>query len=146
MEDEEMNILIFGESCTGKSTLAKMFTDKQEMELLQGKDYLRLAKNPAEALKLLVEKLTNDDSNLLYVSTELDQVKAVPENVYKIYVKGQLETIKERFAQRMNGNLPKGVEIMLERKHGMFDNMAFDLVIEDITLVDIDELLQKISK
>ena len=40
-----MVIGIIGESCTGKSTLAKIITAKIPCEIFTGKDYLRLAKN-----------------------------------------------------------------------------------------------------
>ena len=40
-----MVIGIFGESCTGKSTLAEKITASIPCEVFTGKDYLRLAKN-----------------------------------------------------------------------------------------------------
>ena len=40
-----MVIGIFGESCTGKSTLAEKLATGFPCEIYTGKDYLRLAKN-----------------------------------------------------------------------------------------------------
>jgi uridine kinase len=40
-----MVIGIFGESCTGKSTLAEKIDAGLSCEVFTGKDYLRLAKN-----------------------------------------------------------------------------------------------------
>ena len=40
-----MVIGIFGESCTGKSTLAEKLKTQLDAEVYTGKDYLRLAKN-----------------------------------------------------------------------------------------------------
>ena len=40
-----MVIGIFGESCTGKSTLAEKIATSFHCEVFTGKDYLRLAKN-----------------------------------------------------------------------------------------------------
>ena len=40
-----MVIGIFGESCTGKSTLAERISAGLSCEVFTGKDYLRLAKN-----------------------------------------------------------------------------------------------------
>ncbi len=40
-----MVIAIFGESCTGKTTLAERLKHALNAEVYAGKDYLRLAKN-----------------------------------------------------------------------------------------------------
>ena len=40
-----MVIGIFGESCTGKSTLAERINASLPCDIFTGKDYLRLAKN-----------------------------------------------------------------------------------------------------
>ena len=40
-----MVIGIFGESCTGKTTLANAIKEKLGGEVFSGKDYLRLSKN-----------------------------------------------------------------------------------------------------
>ena len=44
-----MVIAIFGESCTGKSTLAEKISAHVPCEIFTGKDYLRLAKNESIA-------------------------------------------------------------------------------------------------
>lgn len=44
-----MVIGIFGESCTGKSTLADKLKVNLNAEVFTGKDYLRLEKNEADA-------------------------------------------------------------------------------------------------
>ena len=48
-----MLVAIFGESCTGKSTLAGMLKERLGGEIWTGKDYLRLAKDEAGAKKLV---------------------------------------------------------------------------------------------
>lgn len=40
-----MLITIFGESCTGKSTLADALKERTGAQVYSGKDYLRLAKS-----------------------------------------------------------------------------------------------------
>ena len=40
-----MLVAIFGESCTGKSTLAGMLKERLGGEIWTGKDYLRLARS-----------------------------------------------------------------------------------------------------
>lgn len=44
----------------------------------------------------------------------------------RVLVTADLETIKERFAARMHGNLPPPVAAMLERNHGSFDSEPHD--------------------
>ena len=41
-----------------------------------------------------------------------------------------MEVIKERFKERMRGNLPMPLEKMLEAKHGMYDNLECNLKLD----------------
>lgn len=119
-----MLIAIFGESCTGKSTLASMLKDKLGAEVYTGKDYLRLAKNEAIAQKLFRNKLTQavDGDHIIYVISENAHLSLLPDGCTRILVTAELDTIKARFAQRMHGTLPAPVAAMLERTHGCFDS------------------------
>lgn len=123
-----MVIGIIGENCTGKSTLAAEIQKRLGGEIVTGKDYLRLAKSESMAAALfrkkLKEALTGD--TVLYVISEQDQAKLLPEGAVRILVKADIETIKERFRARMRGNLPAPVALMLERKHGCFDGGVYD--------------------
>ena len=123
-----MVIGIIGENCTGKSTLAAEIQKRLGGEIVTGKDYLRLAKSESMAAALfrkkLKEALTGDA--VLYVISEQDQAKLLPEGAVRILVKADIETIKERFRARMRGNLPAPVALMLERKHGCFDGGVYD--------------------
>ena len=123
-----MVIGIIGENCSGKSTLAEKIKKEIGAEIISGKDYLRMAKSESEAVLLFKEKLENAVSgdNLIYVFSEKEQLDFLPDGAVKILVYADIETIKERFKQRMRGNLPKPVEQMLERKHGMFDGVECD--------------------
>jgi len=67
----------------------------------------------------------------------------LPEGAFKILVTADLTTIKERFKKRMNGNLPKSVEAMLEKKHSIFKNIKYDYHYDDDK--DIKNLLLKIK-
>lgn len=131
-----MLIAVFGESCTGKSTLANALAAKYGAEIITGKDYLRLAKNETIAKKLFQKKLAEavTGENLIYVIAEKEHLNFLPEGCIRILVTADLETIKERFARRMRGNLPAPVAAMLERNHGCFDNVAHDYhVISGVT-------------
>ena len=142
-----MVIGIFGESCTGKSTLAGKLMEKIKCEVFTGKDYIRLAKNEQIAKKLfekrLIEAVTGE--NLIYVISEKEHLSLLPEGAYRVLATADLALIKERFAQRMHGVLSAPVQMMLEKKHGCFDNEKCD--VHMISGKDnIDEIAETIMK
>ncbi len=118
-----MVIGIFGESCTGKSTLAQLLKDRLDAQVYTGKDYLRFSKNENMAKKLFRKELEAAVSgrNIVYVISAPEHLPLLPEGALRVLVTADLEQIKARFAQRMKGNLPAAVGAMLERKHGCFD-------------------------
>ena len=141
-----MVIGIFGESCTGKSTLAEKIAASFPCEVFTGKDYLRLAKNENIAKVMFQKKLTAavNGENIIYVISEKEHLPILPEGALRILVTADLELIKSRFAQRMRGNLPAPVAAMLEKKHGSFDNIRHDIhVISGET--DLDEVCKLIE-
>ena len=123
-----MVIGIIGENCSGKSTLAERIRESLGGEVMTGKDYLRMAKSESEARVLFREKLNSavSGSNIIYVITEKEHLELLPEKAVRILVSADLDTIKARFKERMRGNLPQLVAMMLERKHGMFDGGSYD--------------------
>ncbi len=140
-----MVIGIFGESCTGKSTLAERIAASLSCEIYTGKDYLRLAKNENIAKVMFQKKLTAavNGENIIYVISEKEHLPLLPEGALRILVTADLDTIKSRFAQRMRGNLPAPVAAMLEKKHGCFDDVPHDIhVISGET--DLDEVCKQI--
>ena len=124
-----MVIAIFGESCTGKSTLAQKIADSVPCEVFTGKDYLRLAKNDNIAKMMFQKKLNAavTGENIIYVISEMEHLPLLPEGALRIRVTADLDLIKSRFAQRMCGNLPAPVANMLENKHGCFDAVPCDI-------------------
>lgn len=150
-----MFVCIMGDSCTGKSTLAKTLAKRIDAEVITGKDYLRLAKDErsAEAVfKKKAESASQSNQHLFYVITEKTQLSLVPDQSLRILVTASLETIKDRFAKRMGRNFPKPVEQMLERKYGMFEREQYDCRINtdqndfETAMSDILEQLQRIEK
>ena len=119
---------IIGEICSGKSTLSERIKETLGGEIVTGKDYLRMAKSESEAVSLFREKLCQAmlGDNIIYVIADPEHVKLLPDGAIRVLVEADLETIKERFAARMHGNLPAPVALMLERKHGMFDAGEYD--------------------
>ena len=123
-----MLIGIIGESCTGKSTAAEKIAHLRNTEIFTGKDYLRLAKNESIAEKLFVKKLEAavTGNNTVYVIAEKEHLALLPEGAVRILMTADLDLIEERFAKRMRGTLPPPVKAMLEKKHGIFDNVKCD--------------------
>ena len=125
-----MLVTIFGESCTGKSTLAGALKARTGAQVWSGKDYLRLAKSEGEARALFQKQLkgaAEGDGDLIYVIAEPDLLALVPEGGVRVLVTAELPEIKARFAARMGGALPPPVAAMLERKHGCFDQEPHDV-------------------
>ena len=142
-----MVIGIFGESCTGKSTLANALAQKLNAEIYTGKDYLRLAKNENIARVLFQKKLNAavNGENIIYVIAEKEHLALLPEGAMRILVTADLELIKARFTERMHGNLPVPVAAMLDRKHGCFDNESRDYhIIFGVT--DPQEIILKLTE
>lgn len=141
-----MVIGIFGESCTGKSTLAEKIAGSFPCEIVTGKDWLCLAKNENIAKALFRKKLESAVSgeHIIYVISEREHMELLPEGTLRILVTAELETIKTRFAQRMRGNLPAPLAVMLEKKHGCFDTEPHDiLVVSGET--ELDDVLAQIE-
>lgn len=141
-----MVIGIFGESCTGKSTLADKLKESINAQVYTGKDYLRLEKNEAAAKKSFQAKLREaiNGENIIYVISEKEHLPLLPDGSIRILVTADLEIIKTRFAGRMHGTLPAPVAAMLERKHGSFDMEPHDIhVISEHT--NIDDICRKIA-
>ena len=141
-----MVIGIFGESCTGKSTLAGKLKESLNAQVYTGKDYLRFEKNEAAAKQSFQAKLREaiNGENIIYVISEKEHLPLLPDGSIRILVTADLEIIKTRFAQRMHGDLPAPVAAMLERKHGSFDMEPHDIhVISGHT--SVEDVCRKIT-
>ena len=128
-----MVIALFGDSCTGKSSIAKKLSAHLSAEVYSGKDYLRLAKSESMA-EVLFRKKLRGDKTILYVISEKELLALLPDSCIRVLITVSLDTIKTRFSARMHGNLPAPVAAMLERKYGQFEKEAHDLRIDtDLT-------------
>ncbi|MBQ7373988.1 MAG: hypothetical protein IJW64_05455 [Clostridia bacterium] len=127
-----MVIAIVGENCVGKSTLAKQISEKMSSKIYSGKDYLRLEKSPQIAEQKFIKMLSDgiNGENIIYLVTEKEHLKLLPNGAKIIVMTADLEQIKERFKVRMGGNLPPPVEKMLENRHGIFDNLQCSIKIK----------------
>ena len=127
-----MLIVIIGENCVGKTTLANKINEKLGATIYAGKDYLRLEKNPSAAAETFKStlKASLTGSNIIYLITEKEHIQLLPEGTFRIVLSAELAVIKERFKARMRGNLPMPVEKMLEAKHGIYDNLDCNLKLD----------------
>lgn len=117
-----MVIGIIGENCSGKSTLASKIQSTLGGEIVTGRDYLRMA-------RLLFQRMQRDavhGGHVIFVISEPEQIRFLPDEAVRVLVKADLDTIKERFKAGMRGTLSAAVEKMLERNHGCFDDIAAD--------------------
>lgn len=137
-----MVIALFGDSCTGKSTIAEKLAERLSAEVYSGKDYLKLAKSESMAAALFKKKLCGDET-IIYVISEKEQLALLPKDCVRVLVTAELETIKVRFAARMRGNLPAPVAAMLERKYGQFESQMHDLRI-DTNITSAEEAARQI--
>lgn len=139
-----MVIALIGESCTGKSTLADKLKADFGATVYSGKDYLRLAKSQTEAENAFKKLLLNaqNGENIIYVISERAHLRFLPEKCFKVLLTADLQTIKDRFAARMHGNLPPPVAAMLEKNHGSFDDAPHEFNYRADG--DYDELKEKI--
>ena len=123
---------------------ANKINEKRNARIYSGKDYLRLEKNPAMALEkfktILKESVSGDD--VIYLITEKEHLQLLPEGAFRIVLTADLDIIKERFKERMRGNLPLPLERMLEAKHGVYDDLACDLKLD--SNYDTEEILQRL--
>lgn len=140
-----MLIAIIGENCVGKSTLANKLNETLGAKVYSGKDYLRLEKNPSAAEETFKKMLAAAVSgpHLIYLITEKEHIALLPEGAIRIVLSAPLELIKERFKERMRGNLPLPVEKMLEAKHGMYDTLPCDLKLDGS--YSITDVLNKLN-
>ena len=126
-----MVIAIFGESCTGKSTLAEELKRRLGAEVYTGKDFLRLARSEAQAQAdfraLLTRAAEGTGETVIYVISEPEHLELLPQTCLRVLVTAPLEEICRRFARRTGGKLPDPVRAMLERRHGCFDMTPCDL-------------------
>lgn len=120
-----MLYVFMGPSCSGKSSAAKELKKFTDVQIYTGKDYLRMDKNENSAWGIFEEKLKEASSNkdldsqsIVYIISEKKDISKLKliDNAITINFTADAEIIKSRFAQRMNGVLPKPVENMIEKQ------------------------------
>lgn len=145
-----MLIVIAGERCTGKSSLAKAILAKIHAEFFAGRDYVRLAPTEPEAVdrfQLLLAEKQHSEDYVIYLLTEPDLFALVPPDSFVVLCRSRLETSKARFARQMpDGELSPAIAAMLERQRGCFDHIPHSLTLDtdgaDLSLLAVEVLEQ----
>lgn len=141
-----------GPSCSGKSSAGEELKKLINVQVYAGKDYLRLSKNENDAWKIFSDKLKtascNNDLNsesIVYIISEKNDISKIEciHDAVTVKFTADSEIIKDRFVQRMRGNLPKPVEKMLERQLSDWENVNAMLCV-DTSTEKADEAAKKI--
>lgn len=137
-----MLYIFMGPSCSGKSSTAKELKKLIDVQIYSGKDYLRMAKNENDSWKIFERKLKEscDDRELnsqsiVYVISDkkdISKIKFIDDAITVNFI-ADAEIIKSRFAQRMNGNLPKPIEIMIEKQLSEWKDVTSKLHVDTST-------------
>jgi cytidylate kinase len=129
-KEKIMVIALFGASCTGKTSVAEILASKLGARVFNGKEYLKLAKNNIEAGKAFKKVLNDSPENIIYVISDLEDYQFVPDSAYKVRFSASLETMKNRFAKRINSPVSDPIVKMLEKKSELWQQKACDLSVD----------------
>lgn len=93
-DEDTMLIAIIGENCVGKSTLAESICCEIGGKIYNGKDFLRLERNPDNAKSSFKAILSSavDGDNVIYVITERERLDLLPEGAVNIVCSPQTLT------------------------------------------------------
>src|SRR5690606_10629541 len=109
-EETGLVVVLMGPSSTGKSTVATELGKATGAVIYTGKDYLRLARSEHEAWTKFVGEITTHGQETFFIYVTADRQGAERlrglSDVTFVRCTSHLDTMKVRFAQRMNGHLP----------------------------------------
>ena len=132
-----MLYVFMGPSCSGKSTAAEIVGKRTGAQIYSGKDYLRLAKAEGEAWRIFQEKMVEaaghgKEESLIFVCTEKELFDrlSLQEGFFTVRFTAAPEDIKRRFGERMRGNLPKPLEMMLEKQMNLWEEIESRLLVD----------------
>lgn len=147
-----MLFIFMGPSCSGKSSAGEELKKLINVQIYTGKDYLRFSKNENDAWKIFSNKLktASHNSNLnsesiVYIisgKNDISKIECINDAV-TVKFTADSEIIKDRFTQRMRGNLPKPVEKMLEHQLSDWKNVNAMLCV-DTSTQKADEAAKKV--
>lgn len=147
-----MLYILMGQSCTGKSTAARSLQKLTGAEVFTGRDYLRMGSNENAAWQNFIDRLASAarskdaSESIIYVLTERDDLSGLSmlDDAIRVKFTASIDTIRSRFAQRMNGHLPPPVEKLLDRQFEAWKDVEADLYVDTTEERSSDEIARTI--
>ena len=148
-----MVVVFMGPICTGKSSVAELIREKTNIQVVTGKDYLRLASDEDEAWKLFLKKVKaaihadpHSEESLIYILDDSERVYDLIgiKGVRFVKFSATLDAIRDRYEARMQGELPGIVIKMLRSQLDSWDEIACDVNIDSSRERDIKEMHKKL--
>ena len=149
-----MLVLIFmGPYCTGKSSVAELIREKTNIQIVTGKDYLRLSSDEGEAWQLFLDQIysvtaekLNSEKSIIYILDDAERVSDFVDikGIRLVKFSATLEAIKHRYEARMQGELPGVVVKMLNEQRNAWDRIRCDVNIDSSRHREIREMAQEV--
>jgi len=149
-----MLMILFGPSCSGKSTVAEMIHKETGIPVWVGKDYLRLAKDETEAgeifdshLRDAAKEKTLSPHAMIYVVPSLKTLNAAileSPGVTKVKLFADIPVLKERFNKRLQGQGNPPIDAMLQRQLNDIQDETGDMQF-DTALMSPTDIANEIS-
>lgn len=146
-----MVVVFMGACCTGKSSVAELIRAKNNIQVITGKDYLRLSSDEEEAWRQFLGRIENtlhtaSGESLIYILDDADKADDLLNihGVRCVKFSATLEVIKSRYEARMQGALPDVVVKMLSAQLSAWNRVSCDIVVDSSRERDISEMAQEV--
>jgi len=149
----EMVLVFMGPYCTGKSSVAELIREKTDIQIVTGKDYLRLSSNEDDAWRLFLDRIKsvtdeklNSEKSIIYILDDAEKVSDFvdTEGIRLVKFSATLDAIKHRYEARMQGELPGVVVKMLNKQKDSWDQVLCDVDIDSSRQREIREMAQEV--
>jgi len=150
---DKVVVVFMGPCCTGKSSVAELIREKTNIQVVTGKDYLRLSTNEDEAWELFLNKIetaihANPHSNdsIIYIMDDAERVEDLLRirGVQCVKFSATIDAIKDRYEARMQGELPGVVVKMLNRQKEAWDMVECPIKIDSSQTRKLLEMAQEV--
>ncbi len=142
-----------GPNCTGKSSVAELIREKTNIQIVTGKDYLRLSNDEEEAWKLFLRNINvaigeklNSEKSIIYILDDADKVidLSTVKGLKMVKFNASVDAIKKRYETRMQGELPGVVVKMLRLQKSSWDAVPCKINIDSTKPREIREMAQEV--
>lgn len=118
-----------GPSCTGKSSVAELIGSRPNIQIVTGKEYLRLSSDENEAWCLFLDQIKtavlSHDETIIYLLDDTAKVQDLMQisGVHLVKFSASLDVIRDRYENRLQGKLPGIAVKMLSTQKMMWDTV-----------------------